>query len=509
MLRWIRNVLACARLRQSAARSSSLQARIDGWMREGYACHGAGDLAKARQIYGRILQHAPDNADALYLLGEIAQISGNNEAAIRNIGQAISVNAGEPRFHYGLGCALQATGDWQAAAQSYGKALSLAPSFAEAHNNLGSILHDRGESDQAIAHFRAALEAAPDFVAAYVNLGFAMQQRRELGEALRNYDRALAINPQDPEAHFNKSLVLLSQGRFLEGWQEYEWRWLSPAAPPKPDFAQPEWDGSPLAGRSILIFAEQGYGDAIQFVRYAPLVAARGGRVIISCEPALKRVLESVAGVSRVLASGEGLPEFDVQLPLLSLPRMFATTVDTIPAQVPYVRAQDALAEKWRAAMSGGGHGPKIGLVWASQPLHRIAPLKSATLAAFAPLGLVADARFYSLQKGEAGKEASAPGAPMRITDLSGRIEDFADTAAFIANLDLTISVDTAVAHLAGAMGKPVWTLLPHAPDWRWHPDQDSSAWYPTMRLYKQDRPGDWTTVISRLASDLLAMRFA
>ena len=396
-----------------------------------------------------------------------------------------------------------------AAARSYRKVLALAPSFAEAHNSLGSILQARGESDQAIAQFRAAVEAEPGFAAAYVNLGYVLQyQRRNLGEALQNYDRALAINPQIPEAHFNKSLVLLSQGRYLEGWHEYEWRWRSPEAPPKPIFAQPEWDGSLLAGRSILIFAEQGYGDVIQFVRYVPLVAARGGRVIVSCEPALKRVLESVAGVSCVVVNGEALPEFEVQLPIVSLPRMFGTTLETIPAQVPYVRVQDALVEKWRAAMSDGGRGPKIGLVWASQPLHRIAPLKSATLAAFAPLGSVAGARFYSLQKGEAAKEASASVAPMRIADLSSGIEDFADTAACIANLDLTISVDTSVAHLAGAMGKPVWTLLPYAPDWRWHPDQDSSAWYPTMRLYKQDRPGDWATVIARLVNDLLATRF-
>jgi hypothetical protein len=263
-----------------------------------------------------------------------------------------------------------------------------------------------------------------------------------------------------------------------------------------------EWDGSSPGGKTILLYTEQGFGDAIQFVRFATLLAALGARVIVRCQPELRRLLQATPGVYAVFTPGEPLPPLDLHCALLGLPRLLGITLDTLPAAMPYIQPDQEVAARWRSRVNTGGAGLKVGLVWGSQSPNPDAPLKSATLQAFAPLISVRAARFYSLQIGEAARQAVS----LPITDLTQEIRDFADTAGLISSLDLTISVDTSVAHLAGAMGKPVWTLLPHVPDWRWEPDSPVSKWYPTMRLYRQPRRGDWASPITDVGRDLEAV---
>jgi hypothetical protein len=295
-------------------------------------------------------------------------------------------------------------------------------------------------------------------------------------------------------------MVLLAQGEYPAGWNDYEWRWQASGFP-RPRYPQPEWNGSARRGETVLLYTEQGFGDAIHFVRYATLVAERGARVVLRCQAELQSLLRTAPGVSDVVTP-EQLPAFDFHCSLLSLPRLLGTTTSTIPVRIPYLRPNPLLIEEWRAHMDAPANVLKVGLVWASQSQMPTAAQKSMALQALAPLGQAQNVRLYSLQTGGLGASAASL-APFPISDLAAGIRDFADTAAIIANLGLTLTVDTAVAHLAGALGGPVWTMLPYAPDWRWYPDSTASLWYPQMRLYRQPAPGDWASVCAQVANDL------
>jgi Flp pilus assembly protein TadD len=469
-----------------------------------------------RWIRHRYARRAADQADALYRLGEIEAQRQNNGRAAGLIRRAISIDATKAQFHFALGCVQQSSGEREEAAQCYRRALALDSSHVASHINLGYLLQAGAEVElaivgagsssaargfeQALSHFRAATEIAPEGPDGWINLGYAVEQQGELADARRAYERALALDPELVEARFNRSMVLLAQGDYREGWEDYEWRWRA-SGYPRPAFPQAEWDGSRLRGETVLLYTEQGFGDAIQFVRYAAAVAARGGRALIRCQPELQRLLGTVPGVCGTLAP-EQTAGFDLHCSLLSLPRVLRTTIDTIPARVPYIVPAPTLAAEWRARVHDGKAGIKVGLVWASHSMMPNARLKSTTLSAFAPLREVRGVRFYSLQTGAANRQAAAAG-PIPLIDHTDRIGDFADTAALIASLDLVITVDTAVAHLAGAMDKPVWTALRHAPDWRWYPDAPASKWYPSMRLYRQRTRGDWAGVCDEIAKDL------
>ena len=479
-------------------------------MQAALRCQADGDPDGAERLCGEILDEEPDYAPALCLLGEMASARGDHDAAAGLLQRAVAIAGDRPHHHYALGCVLGARGDLGGAEKCYRGVLALAPGHAPAHINLGCILQAQGESgagamgpagalatrqlEEALRHFRAATELAPASPDGWINMGYALAHQRLPDEARQAYDRAIALEPDNAHARLNRAMALLALGRWPEAWEDYEWRWPATGFP-RPVLDRPEWDGSSLARKTILLYTEQGYGDAIQFVRYAPVLAERGARVVLRCQPELAAIFSTVPGVAEVVSALQPAPEHDVHCSLLGVPRLVGTTFDSIPGGIPYLSA---------ASPDPGGEGKvRVGLVWASQSLFPGAALKSVPLDALAPLGRVAGVEFCSLQMGAAGNEHARARAPIALRDMTARVRNFADTAALVAGLDLTISVDTAVAHLAGAMGAPVWTLLPYAADWRWEPDGPSSRWYPGMRLFRQQRPGDWGEVMERVADQL------
>jgi hypothetical protein len=370
-----------------------------------------------------------------------------------------------------------------------------------AYNNLGATLRLQGNLDEAVASYQNALQIKPDFAAAMNNLGTALRDKGDLDDAMSWYRKAIQLTPDFADAHWNLSFALLLAGLFQEGWQEYEWIWK--LKKPKYRLPQPLWDGADIRGKRILLYAEQGFGDVIQFVRYAPMVKGKGAEVILGCQKELKVLLKSVVGVSSVVVFGEPIPQFDLQCPLPSLPRLFSTTVDSIPSQVPYMHADIQSVSDWRHRLGIDTSSLNIGLVWAGSPGHLNDRNRSCMPDLFLSIARMEGLRLFSLQKEIPDRWASGSATEMNLVDYMEEIEDFSDTAGIIMNLDLVITVDTAVAHLAGALGKPVWTLLPFAPDWRWMLNRDDSPWYPTMRLFRQPSPGDWESVISRVHNEL------
>ena len=463
--------------------------------------HQAGRLQEAEVVYRQILQTQPQHPDALHLLGVVAHQRGCDDVAIELIAKAIALNPSVPEYHNNLGNALQERGEFDAAIASLRRAVALNPGYAEAHANLGNVLSEQDRLEEAITCYRQALFLKSDYPGARMNLGNAFRAFGRINEALECYRRVLRLDPGFTEARWNMSLALLLSGQFQEGWREYECRWeLERARGRKRSFSQPEWDGSDIRGRTILVYVEQGIGDTLQFIRYAPLVAKRGARVVVECHPSMQSLVATVEGVAQVVAQGDALPEFDVHASLLSLPRICGTTLDTIPANVPYFTPHSRLACAWKGKLASDQQSFKVGLAWAGGSSDR---KRDCPLALFAPLAKVRGVTFHSLQKGEAEKQAVDPPHGMVLRDVSSALNDFADTAALIGNLDLVITIDTSVAHLAGAMGKPVWTMLRFAADWRWLLKREDSPWYPTMRLFRQGRPGDWPGVVADVAEAL------
>jgi len=402
---------------------------------------------------------------------------------------------------------LSESGALEGARECYGKLLDLEPSHARGRNNLGVLHQRRGEFETAARCFETAARADPRLAEPHVNLGNLHDIRGDPDGAVLRYRRALEIDPGYVHAHCCLAQALLATGCYEEGWEELEWRWRAEGADAQrlPPFPQPLWDGSQdLAGARILLHAEQGYGDAIQFIRYAPLIAARGARVIAICDPALATLFRSVPGVDSIVEPGEPLPDFDYHAPLMSLPRALRTTLATIPAPIPYVAPEPAAVETWRERLSTHGASLKVGLAWSGSTTFIAAAMKACPLDRLAPLASTPGCHFFSLQKGEAASDLRQPGPwSGRIADYTGDLRDFADTAALVSALDLVISIDTAAAHLAGALGKPVWLLLAAVPDWRWLPRAGASAWYPTATLFRQVTEGDWTSVVREVSRAL------
>ena len=367
--------------------------------------------------------------------------------------------------------------------------------------SLGDAHVAAGRQDDAAGCYDAALLLNPQNANGLANLGRVLHQQRKLEEAAACFHRALELEPDNPWFHSYLGALLLLKGEFEQGWREFEWVWQTKevqADTPNP--GKPRWDGSPLEGRLCLLQAPFGFGDNLQWSRFASHMAARGARVILECQPELVRLMRTLSGVAQVVAAGEPLPAFDVYAPLISLPHLLGLPSPR-PADVPYLRADKADAERWAQALPPSSD-LRVGLVWAADPTHPGA-WRSVPLATLAPLANVGGVTFFSLQKGAGVEQLGTAPPGMRVVDLGQQFTDFADAAGLLMQMDVVITVDTAMAHLAGALGRPVWILLASLPDARWLLDRNDSPWYPSARLFRQKRAGDWAPVIARVASEL------
>ena len=468
-----------------------------------------GRIAEAVAAYQRCIVLCPDRAEPYNNLSAALLELDETVAALRAGRQALVLRPDNAEAENNLGNALLELRRSEAAVAAFRRAISLRPGFAEAGTNLSAALIDAGDADAAIATCRQTIATDPGSPGCYNNHGNALRAVGKLDEAAAVLARAVSIAPDDAQAHYNLSAVLLKQGRFEQGWAEYEWRRRTRQALARNEvFDRPEWDGAPLAGKTIVLHGEQGFGDVLQFARFAPLVAAQGGRVVLRVYPPLVRLLRSLPNVAAVISLDADLPGYDCHLPLMSVPHVIGTRQAALPADVPYLRTDPVAVEAWRRRLAALP-GRKVGLVWAGdpRPYHRGANLldrqRSLDLDDFAGLAKIEGLCLISLQKGPPALQAKTPPADLSLLDFTDELADFADTAALMANLDLIISVDTSMAHLAGALAKPVWILSRFDGCWRWLQDRDDSPWYPTARLFRQPAPGAWPAVLRRLADAL------
>ncbi len=471
----------------------------------GSALQESGKPEEAITSFERAIALNPDYAEAHNNLGTSLLEQGKLEDAITCHKRAIELNPDCAEAHNNLGTALMKQGNHENAITSYKRALLLKPEYAEAHNNLGTALMAQNRFDAAIISHKKAIELKPDYAEAYNNLGTVHDGTGKPEEAIGNYMQAIELKPDYAQAHLNLSFALLLTKNLKQGLQEYEWRLRLKRRTPETN-QKPIWDGSSLNGKSILVYTEQGVGDSIQFVRYLTMIKAQGGNVIFECHNSLLRLLKNCAGIDSIIErSSDIVPgvQFDFHIPLLSLPGLFGTDLDSIPQNLSYIKPDPVLVSQWRSKLDHDNNF-KIGIVWAGNPEHINDHNRSCSLNDFAVLTSIQGLTFYSLQKGLTSAEADNHPKGIKIVNLDNELNDFADTAAAIDNLDLVITVDTAVAHLAGAIGKPVWTLLPFVPDWRWMLDRDDSPWYPSMRLFRQTQLNDWAGVFDQVKTALI-----
>ena len=495
-----------------------------------------GNIQQAEQLYRLILQSQPDNASAFHMLGVIAHQRGDNHLAVDLLSKAVESNSQVAQYYNNLGVALKALDRFEEAMQAYEKALLLKPNYADAYYNLGNALASLGRYAAAVEQYKQGLLFNPRDACTYYNIGVAMQELGRHAEAVENFEQAirsgydstevyramasshqalgrynaavsilrqaLRLKPDCAFTHTDMGMILLLEGDFLQGWKEYRWR-LDDCRWTRHFSDALRWDGSSFAGKRLLVRCEQGIGDNIHFVRYLPMVKERGGTVIFAIYKELYSLLKDFPGVDEAvnLSDKDCNLIFDLNTPMMDLAGIFGTTLDTIPNQVPYIFAEPYKVECWRKRLSGPGF--KVGIVWSSSPGRGGKHLRNCNLIDFSVISKIEGVKLYSLQKGPAAEEIEQSAGNIPIVDLARQFEDFSDTAAAIENLDLIISVDTSVLHLAGAMGKPTWSLQCFAPDWRWMLDRDDSPWYPTMRLFRQQELGNWDDVFRRLAEQL------
>jgi tetratricopeptide (TPR) repeat protein len=465
--------------------------------------------AEAEAAFRRAVQLGPGSAEARHgLAGALARQRRWDEAVAAGR-EAVRLRPDFADAHAALAGALGEAGKPDEALAHWREAVRLAPASAPARTGAGLALFQRGEVEESLTYCREAVRLQPDSASAHVGLGLIHADLGRLDEALACYARALGLTSDHPEARRNRALLWLLRGDFARGWPEYEWRWRCKELPPRP-FPRPRWDGGPLEGKTILLHAEQGLGDTFQFIRYAPLVKRRGGTVVVACQRPLMRLLEGCPGIDRLAAQGDPLPPFDVHAPLLSLPLLFGTDLKSIPADAPYLRADPALVEQWRAKLAALP-GFRVGVAWKGSDKHKRDHARSVPLAAFEALARVEGVRLVSLQKGAGSEQVRALAGRFPVAELPGLDErngPFVDTAAVLSCLDLVVCCDTALGHLAGALGVPCWLALMAVPNWRWLLGRDDSPWYPRHRLFRQDKPGDWDGVFRRIA-DALRQRVA
>jgi len=496
--------------------------------------HGEGKIEEAEAAYWAVLDIDPDQPDALHRLGFMSFEKGEKDKAVELVSRSIAVNPGNPAYHANLGLMLRslqrlpealecfqnaialrpedANNHYQmgetlrlqekyAEAEAlYRQAIAVKPDFYSAIHILGVVLEEQGQAEEAEACYRTVLQGSGDSAPVLYNLGNLLKDQHRADEAIATYERAIELNPDFAEAHVHLAFARFLKGDYAAGRDDYEWRWKVPTftSPPRA-FEQPAWDGSPLEGRKVLLHAEQGFGDTLQFSRFAGVVANLDGKVILECQPALKRLMETLPGTEAVIAHGDALPAFDCHAPLLSVPGLLGTTLETIPADGPYLFAEKDLVSEWSKRFSDV-RGIKIGIAWQGTAEKRGNQNRACPLSQFQPLIDNPEIEVFSLQKELAENDKPLPDG---VRDLSEELNDFTDTAAIMSALDLIISIDTAVVHLAGALGLPTGLLLTAGGDWRWLMDRLDSPWYPTVRIYRQPPDGDWGGIFEKISADV------
>ena len=472
------------------------------WANLGQVLHALKRDRDALECFDKALALNPDDIGIVNNRADVLLSLRRTEEALAAFRQVLARVPQHPQARLGSGIAHAALGALDEAVADFDRALTLAPGHPAAHFNRGIALYDLGRYAEAVAAHDSALAAAPDHAGALLNRGRALAALNRFDDAIASYGKAQALRKDDADVHFMESLALLTLGDYRRGFEKYEWRWRRSGMPEQKSRGRPLWRGDyPLARKTVLLHAEQGFGDTIQFARYVPLLVANGAKVVLEVQPELTALMARLEGAAAVIARGTAAPPFDVHCPLGSLPLAFKTESATVPANIPYLSADNARLAKWSARI-GALERPRIALAWAGNPSHLNDRNRSVPFAKLAPL-LSIPARFVSIQRDVRGEDAIALAGDSRVTNLGAELDNFADTAALIAQCDLVIAVDTAVAHLAGAMGRPLWMLLPFAPDWRWTLDGETSPWYPTARLFRQTSLGDWDGVIARVGEVL------
>ncbi len=502
----------------------------------GLAFHQKGQLAQAQEAYTQTLKLQANHFEALHLLGVIAAQTKNFTQALGLIDKALAINATNVSAWNNRGNTLRDMKHYQDAIESYEKALALKPDYADAYYNRGNVLRDLGQyaaaveshdraialkNDYAEAHnsrgnalmgllqpqaalqsFETAISHKSNYAVAYSNRGAAQGELKQHAAAIQSYNKAIALDPNYAAARLDRSLDLLKTGNFQLGWIEYEWRWVDKGVNISRRFPHPLWTGAEqLQGKTILLHSEQGLGDTLQFCRYVKLVSDLGARVILEVQEPLMCVLASLEGVQQLVARGNALPPFDYHCPLLSLPLAFKTCLETIPSAQGYLTSLPSKRAQWEGRLGKKTH-PRVGIVWSGSAAHKNDHNRSILLADLIrslPPGI----RYVSLQKEVREADQRTLDLHPGILDLGREITDFGDTAALCQLMDVVVSVDTSVAHLAGALGKKVWILLPFNPDWRWLIDGNDSPWYGLAKLYRQETRGDWKDPFQRVRADL------
>lgn len=479
-------------------------ALVEGHTNLGLALLAADRIPEALEALRTALARQPQSAAAHANLANALTRARQHAEAAEAARAALARDPNLADAYVTLGAALRELGRADDAVTALRRAVALAPDNAPAHANLGNALLEQDEVGGAEAAFRRAIELDPGLAAAYSGLGYLLTNARRFPEAIAACEHAVALRPDFADAHWNQGFAYLLAGDFEHGWEKYEWRKRHPRyAAAYRSFDAPTWEGEDIAGRTLLIHAEQGLGDSIQFIRYAEPLAARGARVIVACDRALIALFKRVRGVTDAVDKNGAMPPFDLWVDQMSLPRVTRTRLESIPTPGPYLSADPARVAAWKSELPDG---LKIGLVWAGNPEHSNDRRRSMPVEAVRPLVAVRGPTFVSLQVGVRSREVERL-APASILDVTPRLTSFMETAAVVDSLDLVIAVDTAVTHLAGAMGKPAWTLIPFDPDWRWVVARpDDTPWYPSMRLFRQPRTGDWADVVARVTAAVTAL---
>lgn len=475
-------------------------------MRSYRAAPPAGGARKGRIVANEPTKPTPreeaaKRAKAMFAEAVKAQNAGDLPLAIERYNGVLTIAPGYISALNNLGVSLRKQNKLEQAIACYRRALERDPKNVQTLSNFGNALKDAGRHAESLDMFRRAMEADPSDAGMVYNFGITLKDAGLIDESIEIFKMAQKLNPGLADIGWDLALAYLVKGDFARGWTAYETRWALNYTPDL-RFADRQWDGKPLKG-TLLLATEQGYGDAIQFVRYAPIARRMVDRVVLECREGLETLFKDVEGVDEVIVRGNRLPAFDAFMPLLSLPRVLKTELETIPAEIPYLKVDPARQERARQILAPLGKRLKVGIVWGGSPGHRNDANRSLAFENFLELLRAPNIALISLQKGERVAELGASGCGALVSNLDPAINDFADTAAFAAELDLVIMCDSSVAHLAGALGRPVWVLLPYSPDWRWLLERSDSPWYPTMRLFRQSEPKRWDDVFRQVAQAL------